>query len=158
MISQTVDANIENAVSHLFDEHVALTGITEYGVSWEDMLAGKAQIPAQGARFDIAFEGKLNGLEINGVVKGADFLQVRADGKFILNIQASIITDDGESIALKESGLLTPGPDGQASLHLNMSFSTASEQYRWINSKQVWGIGEVDMFAGQVSVKGYINK
>lgn len=157
METQEMELTMQNRVKHLFDEEVALTGIIEYGVSWEDLLAGKAEIPANGARFDISFEGTVTGEEISGKVKGIDYLEVRADGKFMLNLQATIVTSDGESIALKEDGILIPNANGTGDLYLNMQFSTASPKYQWINKKQVWGICEANMLRGTVKVKGYSN-
>ena len=144
-------------LDHIFDEEISLTAITEYGISWGDIAGGKAEIPLNGARFDISFEGKLTGGKINGVIKGTDFLEIRADGKFMLDIRAAIITDDGEIIAVKEDGVSAPGPDGTARLNLNMHFSTISSKYSWLNIKQGWLIGEVDMIKGKVKMKGYIN-
>ncbi|MBU2493742.1 MAG: DUF3237 domain-containing protein [Bacteroidetes bacterium] len=144
-------------VNYIFDETIYLTGITDFGISWEDMLAGKDRVPPHGARYIITFEGRITGEKINGAIKGTDYLLVRADKQFILNIQASILTDDGEMIFLEEDGILTPNNDGTAQLHLNMHFSTASKKYDWLNKKQVWGIGEVDMKKGEIKVKGYSN-
>jgi hypothetical protein len=148
---------IEKGLKPLFEEEVFLTGITEYGIDWEEVWNGVVTVPVQGARFDIAFEGKLKGAELCGTIRGVDFLEVRADGKFMVNIQATVITDDGEAIALKKDGVLTPSPDRAAQLHLNVQLSTASVKYDWINSKQIWGIGEVNMNEGRIVVKGYSN-
>ena len=157
METLTYQQEINNYVIHLFDEEIQLTGIKEYGISWDELTKGRVEIPAQGARFDLAFEGKILGEKINGVIKGVDFLEVRADGKFMLNIQATIITDDGETIAVKEYGTSTPDPSGTAILHLNMEFLTASPKYDWLNKKQVWSVGEVNMINGKVNVSGFSN-
>jgi hypothetical protein len=147
---------INEAVNHLFDEKVQLTGVVEYGVSWADLSTGKIPPPPEGARFDLSFEGELYGETINGKIKGVDFLEVRADGRFMLNIQATILTDDGESIALYEEGLLTPQANGRpADLHLNMKFATHSDQYGWLNKTSVWGIGQADMSRGMVTVSAF---
>ncbi len=157
METKTLQPEIAEYVQQAFDEDISLTGITEYGISWEKLINGSVKIPRQGARFDIAFEGKVYGEQINGTIKGVDHLEVRADGKFMLNIYATIITDDGEIIAVKESGISTPNVNGTAVLHLNMEFFTVSQKYEWINKKVVWSVGEVDMIAGKVKVTGYIN-
>lgn len=149
--------NINSAVKPIFDEQVSLTGITEFGISWEDMASGKAELPSQGTRFNIEFEGKVFGDQINGDIKGVDYLSVRGDGKFELNIQASILTDDGVMIHVQESGVSQPNPNGTAKLNLNLSFSTNSPRYDWLNKRQVWAVGEVDMIKGNVSLKGYSN-
>jgi hypothetical protein len=157
MKAQMIDVNISDTVKHLFDEQINLTEIIEYGIQWEDLINGKVDIPRNGARFDISFEGTVNGPEITGTIKGTDYLEIRSDGKFILNIHARIITDDGETIAVKEDGISAPGDSGVAHLNLNFHFYTASEKYQWLNTKQVWAVGEVDMVLGKVQVKGYLN-
>ncbi len=150
-------SGIENAVKEVFREEVYHTGLTEYGVSWQGLASGEEQVPPQGARFDIYFEGTVKGDGISGKVKGVDYLIVRADGKFQLRIFASILTDDGEIIALEEDGIMTLPEPGTAGLYLNMRFSTTAPQYQWLNQKQVWGIGSVDMAAGKIDITGYAN-
>jgi hypothetical protein len=158
MEALTYREEIENSLVHLFDEEIQLTGITEYGISWKELIKGNTEIPLQGARFDLAFEGKVNGNKISGVIEGVDYLEVRADGKFILNIHAKIITDDGEIISVKENGISTPGSSGTAKLNLNLEFLTVSPKYEWLNKKQVWVTGEVDMLSGKVKVSGFSSK
>lgn len=142
---------------HLFDETVQLTGIAEYGISWQDLTGGKVAPPPQGARFDIAFEGALEGLRIKGNIAGVDYLTVRADGRFVLNLQASIETGDGERIAVEEDGILLPPQDGSgiAQLQLNLRFNTASPRYAWLNKLQAWGRGTADWNTGEVRVRVY---
>jgi hypothetical protein len=157
METLTYQAEITNFTSYLFEEVIQLTRITEFGISWDDLINSKVEIPPQGARFDLAFEGKVVGEKINGSIKGIDYLEVRADGKFTLNIHAIIVTDDGETISVKEDGVSTPDPSGIAKLNLNMDFYTASEKYSWVNNIQVWSVGEVNMATGEVKVSGYSN-
>lgn len=144
---------------HLFDEAVHLTGLTEYSVSWEKLTTGQADLPAEGARFDIAFEGSFEGPKLKGTIVGVDYLQVRADGRFQLDMQASLTTDDGEKIAVYEDGILiAPDPDDEAriaQLRLNFRFTTASPKYAWLNQVQGWGRGTVDWNTGQVEVQVY---
>lgn len=141
----------------IFEEHLQLTGMTEYGFGWEELNAGKETVPAEGARFDISFEGILKGPRITGKVKGVDYLTVRADGKFILNLQAIVITDDGESVALEEDGILIPDEEDPhyADLQLNMKFTTATPRYAWLNKKMVWGIGRVNREHGTIHIQAY---
>jgi hypothetical protein len=141
----------------LFEEHVRLTGVTEYGLSWNEMNEGKADLPQEGARFDISFKGELKGSRIKGTVKGVDYLTIRADGRFILRIYATVITHDGEYIALEEDGILIPHVENakHADLQFNMKFTTASPRYDWLNNLPVWGIGYIDRETGSVYIKGY---
>lgn len=139
----------------LFEETARLTGIKEYGVSWDEFVAGNAAIPPQGARFDIAFEGTLTGDRINGSLTGLDFLTVRADGRFELNIYITITTDDGATISFEETGTLIPLDGAPAELYMNMRFSTAHEQYEWLNKLPAWGRGTVDMATGEIAVTAF---
>jgi hypothetical protein len=145
--------------AHLFDEAVHLTGLTEYGVSWEKLTTGQAILPLQGARFDIAFEGTFEGPRLRGVIAGVDYLTVRADGRFQLDLQANLTTDDGARISVYEDGILIPpAPEAQAriaQLRLNLTFTTTSPKYAWINQVQGWGRGTVDWSTGQVELQVY---
>jgi hypothetical protein len=150
-------SEIESFTEHIFDEDIHLTRITEYGISWTDLIEGNVEIPVQGARFDLFFEGNVTGSKINGVIKGVDYLEIRADGKFMLNIFASVITEDGEIISIKENGISTPLSNRTARLHLNMEFLASSGEYNWLNKKQAWITGEVDLINGKVKAAGFIN-
>lgn len=155
METQAMKPGIESAVTPLFEEDVHLTGITEYGISYDDLLNGKAVLPPQGARFDLAFEGTISGPDIKGVVKGVDYMRVRSDGTFQLTIYATIVTDDGESIALHETGTMVPDCPGSAQLRFTMDFSTAAPRYQWLNSKMVWGVGTANTVKRTVQIQGY---
>ncbi len=145
MITETI-----TAVKILFEEEVGLTAIHEFGFSWNDFVSGKP-VPAEGARFDIAFEGHVTGDRLAGSISGVDYLEVRSDGKLLLNLQATLTTHDGERIKLVESGINDNGE-----LRLNMHFHTASPHYRWLNKLQVWGVGNVDFNTGRVQIKGLL--
>ena len=131
------------------------TKVTDYGVSLEDMLAGKAPIPAQGARIDVHFEGESTG-KLAGKVTGVDYLRIRADGRFDLNIHATIETPDGQRISLRADGVATPRPDSpMVDIKENVELQTASDDYAWVNNKQIWAPGTVDLANGRVEVKAY---
>ncbi len=66
----------------LYEYKVKLTGMTEYGVSFQSLMAGAAAPPPEGARFDVPFEGVSNGPKLKGKVTGVDYLRIRADGRF----------------------------------------------------------------------------
>lgn len=138
--------------SVIFEETAQLTDILEYGIDWKELVAGNANLPPQGARFDISFEGDVTGERIKGKIRGVDYLTVRADGRFDMNIFATITTDDGATIAFHETGLLTPRGDGLVDLRLDMTFTTAHEQYAWLNKQQAWGWGTADQTTGIVKV------
>lgn len=146
---------LDNNTELFFEERIHLTNISEYGIRWSDITSGKAAPGQEGARFDLEFEGLVNGPRIKGKIKGTDYLEVRADGKFMLNIQAAIVTDDGKRIAVREDGILYPAENGKAHIQLNLQFTTHHPEYTWINNVQGWAICEVDMQRGEVQVKVY---
>jgi hypothetical protein len=151
-----MEKHFKDAVDLLFEEQIQLTDVVEYGISWTDLCTGKAMLPSAGARFDLSFEGTVYGEVLNGKIRGTDYLEVRADGRFMLNIQATIITDDGEAIALHEFGTMAPQPgDPIADLYLTLQFTTHSRKYAWLNKANAWAIGRVYMNEGKVAVEAF---
>jgi len=69
------------------------------------MLSGAVDVPPQGARIDIAFEGPVVGQKLRGTVKGVDYVRIRPDGRGQLHIHAEITTEDGKKIALFADGV-----------------------------------------------------
>lgn len=136
----------------LFEEEVRLTGVKEYGFSWQQFVSNTEPIPPEGLKFDIHFEGEVTGDRINGTIKGTDYLTVRADGRLFLNLHAAITTNDGAHIHVTESGINANGH-----LRLAMDFHTSDQRYTWINQKHVWGVGTVDFQTGRVIIKGFQN-
>ncbi|HSK13283.1 MAG TPA: DUF3237 family protein [Phnomibacter sp.] len=150
---------LNEMTTSLFDEQVHLTGVVEYGISWEDMLYGRVAIPPEGARFDMSFEGEIKGDLLAGKVKGIDYLEVRADGRFMLTIYATIVTHDGETIALYEEGIMDPKPGASiGNLALNLKFTTHSPKYRWLNKTNGWGLAQVFFHEGRVSVTTFTHE
>ncbi len=141
---------------HLYDLTVNFTKVTEYGLSLEALVAGKATPPPEGARFDVAFEGVARGPKLKGTVAGVDYIHVRADGRFQLHIHAEITTEDGEKIAYFADGVATPEEGTSvAQLRENVTLTTSSHAYAWVNQLQVWVRGTADLAKQQVNVKGY---
>lgn len=141
---------------HLYDLTVNFTKITEYGSSLETLVAGKTTPPPEGARIDVAFEGVVRGPKLKGTVAGVDYIHVRADRRFQLHIHAEITTEDGEKIAYFADGVATPEEGTSvAQLRENVTLTTSSHAYAWVNQLQVWVRGTVDLEKQQVNVKGY---
>ena len=140
----------------LYESIVKLTGMTEYGVSFEALIAGTAAPPPEGARFDVPFEGASNGPKLKGKVTGVDYLRIRADGRFELHIHAEITTHDGQKISLHADGVALPQPGSPiAGLRENVTLFTSSKAYSWVNGLQVWATGTVDLAERVVRIKGY---
>lgn len=140
----------------LYDYTVKLAGMTEYGASFQSLMAGTAAPPPEGARFDVPFEGASIGPRLKGRVAGVDYLRIRADGRFELHIHAEITTDDGHRISLHADGVALPRPGSPvAGLRENVTLFTSSKEYAWVNALQVWATGTVDLAEQVVRIKGY---
>ncbi|HET7118205.1 MAG TPA: DUF3237 family protein [Hanamia sp.] len=140
----------------LYEYNLKITGLTEYGVSLQELASGKIPPPPEGARFDVAFAGEANGSKLSGKVSGVDYLHIRADGRFQLDIHAEITTKDGQKISLKADGVAIPRKDSSISdLRENVTLFTSSKDYAWVNTIQVWGVGTVDLSNQSVYIAGY---
>ena len=140
----------------LYDYTLNVTGISEYGLSFEALLAGTIAPPPEGARFDISFDGPSVGPKLKGKVTGVDYLRVRADGRFDLHIHAEITTDDGHRISLHADGVARPQPGSPVvELRENVTLFTCSKDYSWVNGLQVWATGTVDLAQQVIRIKGY---
>jgi len=140
----------------LYEYAVTLTGMSEYGVSFQALTAGTTAPPPEGARFDIRFEGASVGPKIKGTVAGVDYLRIRADGRFDLHIHAEITTDDGQKIALQADGVALPQAGSPTvGLRANVTLFTSSKNYSWVNGLQVWATGTVNLVEQVVRFKGY---
>jgi len=140
----------------IYEYDLDVTGMTDFGVTLQDILSGQTQVPPQGVRIDIAFEGRAKG-RLTGRVHGIDYILIRADGRIDLDIRAIIETEDGHRIALSTDGVAVPrASEPIADLSENTSLTTAAENYAWVNTRQVWGIGTVNMAAGKVHIDAYM--
>lgn len=140
----------------IYEYDLDVTGVTDYGVSLDAILSGKEKIPPQGARIDVAFEGRAKG-RLSARVRGIDHLRIRTDGRIDLDIRAIVETEDGRRIALSADGVGVPrAAEPIADLRENVSLTTAAEHYAWVNRRQVWGVGTVNFVAGKVHIDAYM--
>jgi len=140
----------------IYEYDLDVTGVTDYGVSLEAILTGKEKVPPQGARIDVAFEGRAKG-RLAGRVRGVDYLRMRADGRVDLDIRAVVETDDGCRIALSADGVAVPrAAEPIADLLENVILSTVATDYAWVNTRQVWGVGTVNFSAGKIHIDAYL--
>jgi hypothetical protein len=140
----------------IYEYDLDVTGVTDSGVALQDILSGQAKVPPQGVRIDIAFDGRATG-RLAGRVRGVDYVRMRADGRIDLDIRAVIDTENGSRIALSADGVAVLRA-GQpiADLCENVTLSTAAEDYTWVNTRQVWGIGTVNLTLGKVHIDAYM--
>jgi hypothetical protein len=145
-----------NVGEQLYEYTVKFTDVTEFGCSLQSIMAGEVAPPLEGARFDVAFKGESFGPRLKGEVTGVDYLHIRADGRFQLHIHAVITTEDGENISLFADGVALPRENSPiADLRENVTLTTSSKAYSWVNHLQVWGQGTVDLEKQEVILKGY---
>jgi hypothetical protein len=132
------------------------TQVVEYGVSANAIFSGQMPPPAEGARFDVYFEGPVTGPKMKGMVKGVDYLHIRADGRCQFNIHAEITVEDGKKIALAADGVAIPEKGSPVfQLRENVTLTTNHPEYAWLNPLQVWAPGTVDVSKGELRIKGY---
>ncbi|MEO5649490.1 MAG: hypothetical protein ABIR03_06140 [Ginsengibacter sp.] len=141
----------------LYEYTLKITGLVEYGVSLGELAAQKIPVPPEGARFDVAFAGEASGSKLSGKVSGIDYLYIRADGRFQLDVHAEITMEDGQKTSLKADGVAIQRKDSSIfDLRENVTLFSSSKDYLWVNTIQVWAIGTVDLATKFIHIKGYL--
>ena len=126
---------------------------------------------AEGLRMNVYITGgEVFGPKIKGRVRsvGADWLTIRTDGVGILNVRATMETDDGALIYSYYNGLCDLGPDGYQNfldgtppppdgidLRIQPSYQSAHPDYLWVNRAFCVGIGKAFLDKGEVSYDIY---
>jgi hypothetical protein len=140
----------------IYEYELDITGMTDYGISLEAILSGQTPLPPPGARLDVAFEGQALG-RLAGSVRGVDYLRLRADGRMDLDIRATIETHDGRRIALSADGVAVPrATEPVVDLSENVRLTTAADEYGWVNTRQIWAIGTVNLTTGKIHLDAYM--
>jgi hypothetical protein len=140
----------------IYEYDLEVNSVTDYGVTLDAVFGEQQSIPLQGARFDLAFSGPLKG-QVSGLLRGVDYLIVRADGRRDLDIRATIETEDGKRIAFSADGVATPRRgEPVIDLSVNIRLSTAAESYSWVNARQTWGVGYANLATGKIHVDAYV--
>jgi len=138
----------------LYEYAPMVTQVVEYGASFEAIASRHSPPPPEGARVDVYFEGPVTGAKLSGSVKGVDYLKLRADGRFELDIYAEITTDDGKKIALAADGVAL-GAAPVLQLRENVKLTTSHPEYAWVNQIQIWASGTVDLAKGEIRLKAH---
>lgn len=84
---------------------------------------------------------KVNGALPEGVAAG-DWLTIRADGSFALDVRFSLKTDDGADIYVTYTGIGTRNEDGTSNIRTAPRFETGDERYAWLNNLFCVAIGK----------------
>lgn len=133
-----------------------ITGNVDFGVELAAILEGRTSIPLYGARFDAGFAGRATG-RISGRVSGTDYAYMRSDGCIELNVRGVMETDDGSRIALMAGGVgVFRAGEPVLELSENVSVLTASKDYAWVNARQIWAVGTVNLAIGKIHIEGYL--
>jgi hypothetical protein len=127
----------------LFEIAYNVTGVEEFGSSFEALMTGKLEILKEGFRANVGVQGPVSGPEFTGTAKGVDYLYVRADGRMQLDVKATITTDDGKNISFAADGVGIPQPDGSSKIVENATLFSSHPEYTHLNTLQIWGIGIV---------------
>lgn len=140
----------------IYEYELDITGVVDYGLALDAVLSGKEQVPPQGARFDVSFEGNATG-RLSGHVRGTDFLRMRADGRADLDLRIAFETEDGCRIALTADGVAVPRANEPIiDIVENVALTTAAAEYAWVLSRQIWAVGTVNLATGKIHVEGYL--
>jgi len=140
----------------IYDVELNIVGVTDYGVSVEQILADPGAIPLHGARFDLAVDGPATG-RLSGRQHGTDYLKVRADGRMELDLHIIVDTDDGHRIALSGDGQAAPRPDEPVfDIFANIRLSSAAEDYKWVNERQIWSVGTASLGEGKIRIEAFM--
>lgn len=119
-------------VEHLFT--MTLTADTSAAFQIHKGPAGRRLIAAVGG-------GTFSGPKLSGTVApltGADWVTVRADKSFRLDVRLILITDDDATIYMYYGGIAVNGQARSAPY-----FETGDERYTWLNNVQGVGIGTI---------------
>ncbi len=101
--------------------------------------------------------GEASGPKLRGKIRavGGDWLTLRTDGVLVLDVRATLETDDGALIAVSFAGLSDLGEDAYAKYQRGEAaekipyraaarFQTAHPAYNWLNRIFAVTLGEVD--------------
>ena len=112
--------------------------------------------------------GEVYGPKIHGRILGVggDWLLIRRDGVGVVDVRATIQTDDNALIYVTYGGLLELGPDGYAGflvgelppvfpIRTAPRFQTSHPAYLWLNRLQCIGVGQADRETSSVSYDVY---
>ena len=102
--------------------------------------------------------GEIDGPNLHGKIRpvGGDWLTIRSDGVAILDVRATIETEDGALIYTFYTGVTDAGEDGYErflrqdlppvlQLRTAPRYSTTHPNYLWLNRLQCVGFGECNM-------------
>lgn len=140
----------------IYTANFGITGLTEFGYSFEEMMSGQKPIPSEGTQFKIALSGEVRGEKLNGKFEALDYMRVRSDGGMELNLFGTITVEDDIKIAWSASGTGRQNPEtGQVTLNEEIKMFTNNKKYAWVNNTLFWGRGVANLAEQKLEVKVY---
>jgi hypothetical protein len=113
--------------------------------------------------------GEVSGPRLRGKILGvgADWLTIRTDGVGMLDVRATMETQDGALIYVAYNGVMDFGPDGyqrvvagnppaRIAIQAVPRFLTAHPEYLWLNRLQCLNVGMADFAASTVTYDTYV--
>jgi hypothetical protein len=143
------------SIELLYEAALRITGTVEYGASLQAIVAGKAAPPPEGARFDVLFEGPIDGPKLKGSIRGVDYVNIRADGRVELHIHAQFDLTDGGKVSFFADGVGTLDAKGIVHIRYNPMLKSNSPAHAWVNQIPVRAAGTVNLATGELRVKAY---
>lgn len=140
----------------IFEYDLDVVGMTDFGASLYEILGGQAEVPLEGARFDVSVEGSIEG-RISGSLRGIDYFRIRADGRREIDLRATIETKDGERIAFAARGVAVPRESEPiVDLLLNIKLDSAAPAFALPSTRPTWGVGRMDLTSQKIHVDAYL--
>jgi len=109
-----------------------------FDVATPHNLGSRMIVPVTGGTFT---GPKLKGTALSG---GGDWIMRRADGASLLNVRATLKTDDEQLIYMTYDGIMYTPPGGKPSdmyWRTTPRFETGSQKYEWITRIVAVGVG-----------------
>lgn len=144
-------------IERIYSYTVNVSEMIDYGQKLGRILSGKEVPSLSGARFDTTVSGRSEG-RLSGSVIGTDFLFLRPDGGFDVDIRARIETDDGCRLFLSAGGVGALR-EGQLIMDLTeyVRLHSSFPQYTWVNTCQFWARGYADLNKGEIFTEGFMS-
>ena len=151
----------------MFDYH--LEHIMSFTAKVRDELEIIGQLP-EGLRANgYIIDGEVTGPKVSGRLRpvGGDWLTVRTDGVVVLDVRATIETNDGALVYITYGGIMDLGDNGYqnfsqgrppasgTAIRTSPRFHTSHPNYLWLNRLHCVGVGQLFLERSEVAYDVY---
>ena len=125
----------------IYEYDLDITGVTDYGVSLQSIMSGEQKIPPQGTRFERYVRGARKGPPVGAT----------AGRRLCPNAR-------GWPDRSRPSGDVSVLHEGEPILDLfeNVRITTAAATYAWVNARQVWAVGTMNLATSKIHLEGFM--